>query len=150
MLKLPPFNVVPYLNPFCFFLLGVFLWSPFVAFSSETENLAPTQIFINGVSGTSSISENLPIGSLLGTLTASDTISGSTHSFSFVPSSANDNDKYQIIGNQLYTTEVFDYESQSSHMITIRATSNADGDFLIRVFTITILDVDLEVPPVTS
>ena len=152
MLKLPPFNEVPFINPFCFFLLGVFLCSPFVAFSSETENLAPTQIFINGVSGTSSISisENLPAGTLVGTLTASDTISGSTHSFSFVPSSANDNDKYQIIGNQLYTTEVFDYESQSSHMITIRAISNADGDFLIRVFTITILDVDLEVPPVTS
>ncbi len=102
------------------------------------ENSAPTNILLSNTS----VDENKPVGTVVGALSASDAIAGDTHTFSFVNDGtpgANGNGSFQIVGNQLQTNAVFDYETKTSYNIKLKATDTA-GQTKIKNFVIRILD----------
>jgi hypothetical protein len=91
---------------------------------------APNNILLSS----NSIAENNSINDVIGTLSATDDDS-STFTFSIVSGS----DKFNISGNQLRASVVFDYETATSHSVTIRATDSTSLTY-DKVFTINILD----------
>ncbi|MBX7235391.1 MAG: cadherin repeat domain-containing protein [Caldilineales bacterium] len=102
------------------------------------ENSAPTNILLSNVW----VAENKPVGTVVGTLTASDAIAGDTHTFAFVndgTSGASGNGSFKIVGNQLQTNAVFDYETKTSYNIKLKVTDTA-GQTKVKNFVIQILD----------
>lgn len=106
-------------------------------------NRIPTSITLSN----NTVEENLPAGTVVGTVTGVDpddgdqatvTLVGGTHASSF-----------QIVGNELRTTEEFDYESGTTKSITLRATDNA-GEYLNSAVTIFVGDVDDTPPTIVS
>ncbi len=84
-------------------------------------NEAPTTIQLTP----SSLAENLPSGSLVGSLSAADPDGGQTHTFTLVDlgagCSGTDNASFSIADSQVYSAHSFDYESQNSYSICVRA-----------------------------
>ena len=88
--------------------------------------------------------ENAAIGTLVGTLSATDPDAGDTHSFSLVAGAGDtDNGSFTIQGNQLLTNAEFDFETRSQYSIRVRV-SDQDGLFFEQSLTITINDVTQE------
>ena len=77
--------------------------------SGNLHAAAPTGISLN----VDSVIENLPAGTLIGTLSAVDPDPGGYHSFSFVPEEGSFNDWFVISGNQIFrsTTNDMDFET---------------------------------------
>jgi len=108
---------------------------------SITANYAPTGYNISP----SSVLENQPSGTLIGTLAAVDPNAGDTHTFALVSSSScvnngADNSNFSITGSSLNTNASFDYETKSSYTVCIQVTDN-NGLSYTAERTITILDV---------
>ncbi len=97
-------------------------------------NKSPTNILLSN----SSIEENLPVNTQVGTLSTIDPNAGDTFIYSLV-SGAGDtgNGSFNILGNKLRSSEVFDYETQNSYSIRLRTTDHG-GLFFEKVFNITI------------
>jgi Ca2+-binding RTX toxin-like protein len=114
-----------------FFIHGV-SFSPF-------QNAPPTDITLSN----SSVAENQPMGTAIGNLAAVDPNGSQTHSFVLVAGDGStDNASFQIVGNQLQTKAVFDFETKASYSILVRATdSGSPAQFFEKSFTITITDV---------
>jgi hypothetical protein len=94
------------------------------------------------------VAENRPVGTTVGTLTATDGNAGDMHSFLFVSGSGGtDNGSFTIIGNTLQTAASFDYETKSSYSIRVRATDLGTNTFE-KQFTITVTDAND--PPVAN
>jgi hypothetical protein len=75
------------------------------------QNQAPTGITLVPAS----VSENEPVGTRVGTLSASDPDSTS-HAFALVPGvGSDDNGSFVIAGSELRTAAMFDYEAKSSY-----------------------------------
>ncbi len=83
--------------------------------SVSDTNDAPTGVAISNPS----ISESLPAGSLVGLLSATDEDAGSTFTFEFSNAVASDNADFQILGNELRTRRVFDYETLADRELSI-------------------------------
>jgi Cadherin domain len=99
-------------------------------------NHAPTNIALSP----SSVAENQPIGTQVGTLTTTDADAGDTFTYTLVSGSgAGDNGSFQIAGDKLQTKAVFDFETKSSYSIRVRTTDSGNASFE-KVFTITITD----------
>jgi hypothetical protein len=100
-------------------------------------NQQPTNILLSN----STIQENQPINTAVGTLTTVDPNVGDTFTYSLV-SGAGDtgNASFNISGNTLRSSAVFDYESQSSYSVRIRTTDQG-GLYFEKAFTITIIKV---------
>ncbi|WP_197453474.1 ELWxxDGT repeat protein [Caulifigura coniformis] len=82
-----------------------------------------------------SVAENLPIGSVVGTLGTAD-VNVTSPVFSLVAGSgATDNSKFQITGNQLTTRAKFNRATKSSYSIRVQL-RGAGGVVLTQVFTI--------------
>jgi ELWxxDGT repeat protein len=96
-------------------------------------NEPPTGVTLQGTS----VAENLPPGTVVGTLAATDPDAGSTFTFSIVGTSP----FFQVQGNQLKTTSSLNFEATSSYTLTIRATDNG-GSPVQSVFTISVTDVN--------
>ncbi|MDB5391851.1 MAG: cya 3, partial [Planctomycetaceae bacterium] len=106
--------------------------------TSATNNHAPSDLTLSA----NHVSENLPVGTLIGALTTSDPDVGDTFTYSLVSGTAGtDNDLFQIVGNTLQTNAVFDFETKSSYTVRIRIT-DAGGLTADKVFTILIDDAD--------
>lgn len=101
-------------------------------------NEAPTEIKLSPTS----VLENLPSGTTVGTLTAIDPDQGDTVSYSLVPGAGSaDNSSFVIVNGQLQTTASFDLETQSSYAIRVRATDGA-GLSLEKELTVTVNNVN--------
>ena len=101
------------------------------------KNGVPTDISLSA----SSVLENQPVGTAVGTLNTTDPDAGDTHVYSFtcaVPGT--DDASFQINGNALQTNAVFDYEVKTSFSICIRTTDDKGGTF-DKSFSVNILDV---------
>lgn len=98
-------------------------------------NDAPTAIGFAG--GT--VAENSAAGTVVATLGASDVDVGDTHSYAIVGGS----DRFEIVGNQLVVKAgaSLDYETATSHGLTIRAT-DAAGASVDRAVTVNVTDVN--------
>jgi hypothetical protein len=94
-------------------------------------NEAPSGITLSA----NSITEGNAVGAVIGTLSAIDPDTGDTPTLS-VQAGA---DKFEIVGNQLRAKIAFDYETATSHSVTIRAT-DAGGLTRDEVFTINIIN----------
>lgn len=111
-----------------------------VTVSVTDVNEAPTNLAISS----SSVTENLPVGTTVGTLTTTDADAGDTFTYSLV---SGDVSAFSISGNQLQTAKVFNFEVQSSYSVTVR-TTDAAGLFYDKWLTVSVIDV--YEPPVES
>lgn len=106
-------------------------------------NDAPESIQLSG----SSLTENQPVGALVGSFTTNDPDAGQTHTYSLVnPGSGCDgsgNSAFNIVGSELRLAQVPDFEAQSSYSICVRSTDNGSpAQSVDQAFTISILDVN--------
>jgi hypothetical protein len=100
-------------------------------------NQNPTDILLSN----STIEENKPINTVVGTLTSTDPNVGDTFTYSLV-SGAGDtgNASFNILTNQLRSSAVFNYALQNSYSIRLRTTDQG-GLYFEKAFTITITQV---------
>ena len=97
----------------------------------------PTDILLSN----SAVEEDMPVNTMVGMLSSVDANIGDTFTYSLVSGTGSaDNDSFNIAGDQLRTSEIFDYETQNSYSVHIR-TMDQDGLFYEKAFTITITDV---------
>jgi VCBS repeat-containing protein len=106
-------------------------------------NESPTDISLSP----SSLPENQPAGTTVGTLTATDPDAGQTATFALVQTGAcpgTDNSSFQIVsGNQLQSTASFDFETKSSYSICVRATDNGTPPLHFdKTLTVTVTNVN--------
>lgn len=88
-----------------------------------------------------SVAEGLPAGTEVGTFTTTDATVGDTFTYTLVAGTGgDDNASFTILGDKLRTAAMFDYETKSSYTIRVR-TTDQNGSWFEKVFTITITDV---------
>ncbi|MEO9965288.1 MAG: Ig-like domain-containing protein [Reichenbachiella sp.] len=108
-------------------------------------NRAPTNISLSS----SSVEEEQAAGAMVGTISGVDSDDGDDLSFALVSGTGStDNTSFTLVGNQLQTTTVFDYETATSKSIRLRVTDNVGATYE-RAFTIQIIDVD-DTPPIIT
>lgn len=91
--------------------------------------------------GIGAVSENAPIGTRVGSLAAADPDAGDSLSFSLVAGDGDfGNGGFTIVGNEVRTAEVLDYESGATRSIRVRATDTHGGTF-DKVLTVAVTDV---------
>ena len=101
-------------------------------------NRAPTDLALDNTS----LAENQPLGTVVGTLSTTDPDSGDTFTYSLVPGSGSTNNgSFTISGNALNTAAVFDYEARKNYSIRIR-TTDTGRSFTEKVFAISVTDVN--------
>jgi VCBS repeat-containing protein len=111
---------------------GLFTEQTFVITVTDV-NEAPTGILIDS----STVDENQPAGTAVGTLTTLDPDAGDTHTYSIVAGQGDaDNAMFAISGNTIVTTGPLNFEQQSGYSVRIRST-DAGGLFTEQVFVIT-------------
>ena len=97
----------------------------------------------------SSIAENLPAGTVVGSLGMADPNAGDTFTYTLVSGDgSNGNGSFTIDGSQLKTGASFDYETQTSYTIRVRSTSQADVS-MEQVFTVDVTNV-VNVPTLSN
>ncbi|GIW78482.1 MAG: hypothetical protein KatS3mg105_0289 [Gemmatales bacterium] len=100
------------------------------------DNQAPTDINLSN----NTVAENQPTGTLVGTLSTVDPDVGDTHTYALVSGpGSTDNALFQIVGNQLQTNAVLNFEAKSTLSIRVQ-TRDAEGFAFEKVFTITVTD----------
>jgi Concanavalin A-like lectin/glucanases superfamily/FG-GAP-like repeat/PKD domain/Cadherin domain/RTX calcium-binding nonapeptide repeat (4 copies)/FG-GAP repeat len=104
----------------------------------NTTNFAPTDIALSA----SSVPENQPSGTTVGTLSTTDPNRGDTFTYALVSGTgSNDNGAFTIVGDQLKTAASFNFEAKSSYSIRVRSTDSG-GLFTEKVFTISVTNVN--------
>ena len=99
---------------------------------------APTDITLSFTS----IAENAPANTTVGTLSTIDPDSGNTFTYSLVSGTGSiDNAAFNISGDSLRATSSFDFETKLSYTIRIRSTDQG-GLFTEKTFTITVIDIN--------
>ncbi|MBK6265418.1 BspA family leucine-rich repeat surface protein [Marivirga sp. S37H4] len=108
------------------------------AVAIENANDAPHNLTLSSTS----IDEGNAINAIIGTFSATDEDAGDTQFFDFTTGAGDDdnNNVFNIVGNELRASNTFDYETKSSYSILI-AVFDASGDFDLQQFTISINDV---------
>lgn len=104
----------------------------------ETNN-APTAISLSA----NTISEDQPIGSVIGSFSSTDPDNGDTFIYSLVSGDGTndaDNSDFSIESNELKTASILDYETQNLYHIHVR-TTDAGGLFYEESFVINVTDV---------
>ncbi|WP_243057035.1 cadherin domain-containing protein [Nocardioides sp. SR21] len=98
-----------------------------VAVVDAQENRPPTDVSLDG----SAIDENLPAGSLVGHLGATDPDTADEHTYTLVTAAGvgNDNPLFSVAGDELRTVAPFDFEERAQLTIRVRADDGAGGSF---------------------
>jgi len=100
-------------------------------------NQAPTNISLSN----SSVPENQPVNTVVGTLSTTDPDAGNTFTYTLVAGTGSaDNGSFNISGAQLRTSAVFDYEVKNSYNIRIRVTDQGGLTFE-KAFVISVTQV---------
>ncbi|MFL6060634.1 MAG: cadherin domain-containing protein [Marmoricola sp.] len=95
----------------------------------------------NGVSITaSSVAENMPAGTTVGTVTATDADAGAAPTVALV-AGAVDDAKFTLSAGVLKTAAVFNFEAKASYSIQVRAT-DAGGLTFTKTLTVTVTNVN--------
>ena len=100
-------------------------------------NDIPTNVLINA----DSVLENQARNTVIATLTTSDEDAGQTFAYSFDNVAGNDNANFNIVGNQLRTREIFDFENTNIYFIYIQ-TNDLNGGTLTKQLTIRVIDAN--------
>lgn len=106
----------------------------------------PTNLILD----TSSVAENSPIGTVVGTFETTDAVSPpQTFAYELVDGlGSDDNALFEIVDGQLRTAAAFDFETRSTYSIRVRVTDEG-GLTLTKQLSIAVTDVD-ETPPSLS
>ena len=105
-------------------------------------NTAPTDISLSP----SSVNENQPIGTTVGTLSSTDSDIGDTFTYTLVAGTgSDDNADFTIAGDQLLTASIFNYETKASYSIRVRSTDSGSLYFE-KALTVTINDIEDSAP----
>jgi hypothetical protein len=114
---------------------GGFLEQIFTILATDNNDMP---ILVNSTDTT--IAENQPIGTVVGTLSTTDQDVSDIHNYSLVTGTgAIDNTQFSINGNNLETATILDYETQNSFSIRIK-TDDGNGGILEQIFTILATD----------
>ena len=106
--------------------------------NAQVLSQAPTDVSLN----TSSIAENLPVGTEVSTFSTVDPDSSEPFTYSLIGGTGStDNSLFQISGNRLLTNSIFDYESKNSYSIRVQ-TSDSNGGVFQKALTINVNDVN--------
>lgn len=90
-------------------------------------NESPTDILLSS----NTVYEGLPAGTSVGILTSIDPDAGDLHTYSLVAGDGDaDNASFQLIGDELQTTTVFDYDAQNVFHIRLSTTDNGSGSLI--------------------
>lgn len=118
---------------------GAFAGGPFARETSFTvPSNPPTDISLTPPA----VTEDRPVGTVVGKFAASDLNADDTHIFTLVAGLGDvDNSSFGISAEDLTTAAVFDFESKSSYHIRVRAT-DPGGLYVEKPFTITVLDAN--------
>jgi len=110
-----------------------------IAAQGEADNVAPSDITVSWRGGFSSgnVPENTATSTVLADLSATDANVDDTITFSEVLDA---DSKFTVTGTTLVLSGALDYETSTSHSVTIRATDN-DGLTYDEVVTITVTNV---------
>ena len=103
-------------------------------------NEVPTDIGLSP----SSVAENQPLGTTVGTFTTTDPDAGDTFTYSLVNTGSclgTDNAAFNIFGSTLRTSAVFNFGTKSSFVVCVRSTDQSALSF-DKVFTITVTEVN--------
>lgn len=95
---------------------------------------APTEVRLTSAS----VLENLPAGTVVGTLSTMDPDVGGSFTYQIVTGQAQV--PFEIVGNQLRTTQKFNFEVLASYNVSIRST-DASSLSIVSPFVINVLDV---------
>ena len=113
-------------------------------------NAAPTDILLSN----NTVDENQPINTVVGALSATDPDAGDTFTFSLacaVPGA--DDGSFNILGTNLRTSAVFDFETKSSYNICVRVTDQGglsfDKNFVVTVNNVNEAPTDIFLSNVT-
>ncbi|TMV45510.1 hypothetical protein FE783_28835 [Paenibacillus mesophilus] len=108
---------------------------PFVISITDVKE-APTALTLDGTT----ITENAPIGTRIGTFSATDPDQGETYTYQMVSGEGSeDNASFTIDGNVLKAAVTFDYETKNKYTIRVWV---SDGTlFYEKPFTVTVTDV---------
>jgi VCBS repeat-containing protein len=94
--------------------------------SITNANDAPTNLALSN----SSVAENQPSGTTIGTLSTTDEDTADTHTYTLASGTGDtDNAKFQISGSALQTNEAFDFETKSSYTIRVKTDDGNGGTF---------------------
>jgi Cadherin domain/Bacterial Ig domain len=122
---------------------GTFQKAFTVQVTDVTENSAPTNLSLSP----SSVAENQPSGTEVGTLTSTDPDAGDTFTYSLVTGTGDtDNGSFTIAGDKLKTAAVFDYEAKNSYTVRVQ-TDDGHGHTFQKQLTVTVTDVQENVAP---
>lgn len=101
-------------------------------------NDSPTALTISN----NTVDENSPIGTQVGVFSTTDADDGDSFTYSFVRGAGdNDNTLFSIVGNELRTANIFNYESRNSYTVRV-VTRDAGGLTFEQVFPIQITNVN--------
>ncbi|WLT38795.1 cadherin repeat domain-containing protein [Synechocystis sp. B12] len=114
--------------------------------SSGSANQDPTDLSLDSTS----IDENVPDNSVVGTFSSIDLDSGDTFTYSLVTGEGDaDNNAFTIDGDRLTINQSPDFEGQSNYNIRVRTTDQG-GLFFEKELIITIKNLDEVAPTITS
>ncbi len=112
-----------------------------VSNNSVTVSILSQAIPTNINLSSSSIEEDQEIGTAVGTFSTED-LDDVDHSYALVTGEgSDDNPSFSIVGDELRSSEIFDFEDKASFTIRVE-TSDDDGYTFVRAFSIEILDVE--------
>ena len=101
------------------------------------EATKPTNITLSG----DRIQENLVTGTLIGNLQTTDTTPNASHTYTLVAGEGGaDNNQFVIVGNQLVSNAIFDYEAGQSPLRRVRIRTDNGQRTFEKSFVIYILD----------
>lgn len=104
----------------------------------QAVSLAPTDISLSS----NSIPENSPVNTAIGTLSSVDPDPGDTFTYSLVPGAGDSNNSlFNISGNTLRSSSLFDFEEQASYFIRVRSTDSTGLNYE-KAFTIFVTNVN--------
>jgi hypothetical protein len=108
-------------------------------------NHAPTDIALSSTT----VSENLPAGTAVGTLSTTDPDTGNTFTYALVSGTGStDNALFSISGSTLLTAASFDYETKNSYSVRVRSTDQGSL-YVEKAFTIAVTDAN-DPPTITG
>ncbi|MES2565760.1 MAG: gliding motility-associated C-terminal domain-containing protein [Bacteroidota bacterium] len=113
---------------------GLFIENTFTLNVSNV-NDAPSDILINNVN----VDENMPVGTLIGTLTVIDNDLADTHTLTVDPGL--DSLSFTVVGNILQTNASFNFEAKDTFLVNIRAT-DPYAAYYVKTFTIVVNDIN--------
>ncbi|TRT61621.1 MAG: DUF4114 domain-containing protein [Microcystis aeruginosa Ma_QC_C_20070703_M131] len=101
-------------------------------------NQAPTNLALSA----STVDENVPVNTVIGTFSSTDPDSGNTFTYSLIAGTGDtDNTAFSIVGNQLQINNSPDFETKNSYSIRVKTTDQGGLSFE-KTLTIAVNDVN--------